>query len=434
MIIALRALLLAQTTPDLENGFKNYGSYHGSDIDTVNLLNGNLMVHIPMPWTYPQRGGEITSKNLLTMSSKTWQTQCVAMDPNPPVCFWTPGGSLFSQIVSLAGSGLGFDHTMDLSLHREWSLNTDFQGNPTYFSGGYSLFTADGASHPLVARPNAPIDPNGDPMAYDSHDTSGFHVDLSNPDPTDGTPDTAVVTDRHGNLYQGGWFTSPCRTTKASNGGLGQDLTSTKQCSQATRLDSITDANGNVFSNALDTMGRPFHSYSFVSSGPDTSNCVLNGLTFSSSTIVTYAGPNGATNQVKMCYATVNIATAFGVSGVNEAQNATNFGSPATANVLVTLILPDSSNAISASSPKWVFNYDSYINLSYIGLPTGGSISYTWQTLTIGTPCDKISRAVATRTLNDNSGHSYKWNYQWYSSGWGSSQHRDGPTVKRHRT
>jgi RHS repeat-associated protein len=413
IIIGLSNLLLAQTSPDLENGFKNYGSYHGSDIDTVNLMNGNLMVHIPMPWTYPQRGGEINPKNLLTMSSKTWQTQCVAMDPNPPVCFWTPGGSFFSQIVSLAGSGLGFDHTMDLSLHREWSLNTDFQGNPTYFSGGYSLFTADGGSHPLVARPNAPIDPNGDPMSYDSNDTSGFHVDLSSPDPTDGTPTVAVVTNRHGNTFQGGWFTSPCRTTKASNGGLGQDLTSTKQCSQASRLDSITDVNGNVFTNSLDTMGRPFHTYSFVSSGPDTSNCVLNGLTFSSSTIVTYAGPNGATNQVKMCYATVNIATAFGVSGVNEAQNATNFGSPATANVLVTLILPDSNNAISASSPKWVFNYDSYINLSYIGLPTGGSISYTWQTLTIGTPCDKISRAVATRTLNDNSGHSYKWNYQW---------------------
>jgi RHS repeat-associated protein len=409
--------LQAQTAPDLENGFKNYGSYHGSDIDTVNLMNGNLMVHIPMPWTYPQRGGDINPKNLLTMSSKTWQPHCVPMDPNPAVCFWSQGGTFASQMVSLAGSGLGFDHTMDLSLHREWSLNTDFQGNPTYFSGGYELFTADGASHQLAVRPNAPLDPNGDPMTYDSNDTSGFHIDLSSP-ATDGTPTIAIITDRHGNIYQGTWFTSPCRETRVGSGGLNEDLTSTKQCSQATRLDSITDANGNVFTNILDTMGRPFDSYSSQSSSADPNGCVLNGHPFSSSSIVSYAGPNGATNQAKLCYATVNVATAFGISGVNEAQSTVALanGSPATATLLVTVILPDNNNAISASSPKLVFNYDTYLNLTYIGLPTGGSLSYTWQMLQSNPGCpgsEHASRAIASRTLTDNNGHSYIWNYHF---------------------
>jgi RHS repeat-associated protein len=254
---------------------------------------------------------------------------------------------------------------------------------------------------------------NGDPMAYDATDTSGFHIDLSNPDPADGTPDTAVATDRHGNRYTGGWFTHPNCRAVFDNGLPGNS--SSKNCEQATRLSSITDANGNVFAMANDTMGRPFHTFSFVSSGADTSNCVLNGLTFNFSSIVSYAGPNGATNQVKLCYATVNIATAFGVANVNEAQStmAINNGSPATASVLATLILPDSSNAISASSPKWVFNYDSYINLTYIGLPTGGSVSYAWQTLLTAAPCNKISRVVTSRTLTDNHGNSYLWNYHW---------------------
>ena len=35
----------AQVSPDLENGFKHWGSYEGSNIDTVNNLNGNAMLH-----------------------------------------------------------------------------------------------------------------------------------------------------------------------------------------------------------------------------------------------------------------------------------------------------------------------------------------------------------------------------------------------------
>src|SRR5579871_6972503 len=33
----------AQMPPDMENGFKHWGSYDGSSIDTVNMLNGGGM-------------------------------------------------------------------------------------------------------------------------------------------------------------------------------------------------------------------------------------------------------------------------------------------------------------------------------------------------------------------------------------------------------
>ena len=45
----------AQNDPTLDTGFKPYGSYQGGDLDSVNLSNGNLVVHIPLAG-YPQRG------------------------------------------------------------------------------------------------------------------------------------------------------------------------------------------------------------------------------------------------------------------------------------------------------------------------------------------------------------------------------------------
>jgi hypothetical protein len=48
--------LYAQGDPIFEQGFKPFGSFQGGDIDTVNLLNGKIGLHIPL-FSYPQRGG-----------------------------------------------------------------------------------------------------------------------------------------------------------------------------------------------------------------------------------------------------------------------------------------------------------------------------------------------------------------------------------------
>ncbi len=39
---------LAQTTPDLEEGMKPYGDFHGGDIDQVSLSSGKLVLNIPL--------------------------------------------------------------------------------------------------------------------------------------------------------------------------------------------------------------------------------------------------------------------------------------------------------------------------------------------------------------------------------------------------
>src|SRR5215831_14914097 len=67
--------LCAQTQPNLENGWKPYGSYDGSHLDTVNLMNGNLLVHSPLLPEIPERG-TIQLTNTLYATSKDWQTVC----------------------------------------------------------------------------------------------------------------------------------------------------------------------------------------------------------------------------------------------------------------------------------------------------------------------------------------------------------------------
>ena len=212
------------------------------------------------------------------------------------------------------------------------------------------------------------------------------------------------MVDRDGNRYVGD-FVGQISCRAVLDNSLPAN-SSSESCPQATNFNSVTDVNGNLFSLADDTMGRPFHTFQAGQSSADLNYCVLSGLPFNSSITGTYAGANGISYPVKMCYATLNVVTAFGVSGVIEAQDKPGLTAPLTAAVLVTVVLPDSNNAISASSPKWVFNYDSYVNLTYIGLPTGGSISYSWQTLALGEPCAKISRVISSRTLNDSNGHS----------------------------
>ena len=60
----------AQEDPNLEQGLKAYGSYHGGSIDTVSLTNGNLFVQIPL-FSYPQRG-KLNLDYVILYNNKGW--------------------------------------------------------------------------------------------------------------------------------------------------------------------------------------------------------------------------------------------------------------------------------------------------------------------------------------------------------------------------
>src|ERR1700678_609807 len=69
-LLGLCPSLWSQMTVDTDQGLKPYGSYNGGDIDSINVLSGNLVLHIPL-LSYPQRG-KLTSDYFLSYNSEMW--------------------------------------------------------------------------------------------------------------------------------------------------------------------------------------------------------------------------------------------------------------------------------------------------------------------------------------------------------------------------
>src|SRR6478672_10129036 len=90
IILGSAAWLHAQTAPNLENGWKPYGSYDGSHLDTVNLMNGNLMLHASLLPGIPQRGAASLQETLF-VTSKNWQTACKPLPSGLTTCSWQSG-------------------------------------------------------------------------------------------------------------------------------------------------------------------------------------------------------------------------------------------------------------------------------------------------------------------------------------------------------
>jgi RHS repeat-associated protein len=406
----------AQTQPNLENGFKPYGSYDGNNLDTVNTMNGNLMLHAPLLADYSQRGQITPHYNLFT-TVKSWQVRCVPNSgvPSGQVCGWFP-----------SGGGVTLQTSVGVTAHRTLDKFGSGTGTVTYQGLGYTLTSPDGATHELWGIPGGG-DANGEPTKFETEDTSGFHMELSNPD-SNGVLNTYTVTDRRGNQYVGAFLGQAVCGLAASNKiaapGPVQPLIDDaplgdQYCSQFGYAKQVTDNNGNWMSlggfwnggttpnPVTDTLGRalPLNTGTMTT---DYSGCV-SSFAMAAAYLMNYSAPDGSTQSIKLCYASIPMQTAFSQYGVAQYPSAANGQSSTPSQPLVTVVLADGS--------KWTFNYDNYGEVTFIGLPTGGSISYTWTEVSLRncSPNDQtaVSRAVASRTVNDNSGNSFTWHYFW---------------------
>ncbi|RZU42417.1 RHS repeat domain-containing protein [Edaphobacter modestus] len=147
--------------------------------------------------------------------------------------------------------------------------------------------------------------------------------------------------------------------------------------------------NNTRVSGWIDSIGRsiPAPPYAALPSQPPSPGC----------TTVNFPGPQGGISPVVFCYSPHQIISAFNISGIKEEN--------ITFSLLDTITLP--------SGDKWTFSYNSWGDLSGVGLPTGGSIAYEWITIPDGcansTP---MNRAVSQRTINDGqSSKVWKYNY-----------------------
>ena len=382
-------LLFSQDNPNTESGLKPYGSFHGGDIDSISLTSGNVMLHIPL-LSYPQRGSDLRAGFFLELSSKaSWHVERNGTNAQNYTYHWVWGGAKgISPGVTLAmDQGISVSRTRTVT---DWTDHPDWD---TASVDCCTAITADGGSHILGDR---------------TDDTTGIQFNL-NPS---GDPlyagDSGTVIDRTGVQYTLGPFSGPMVSHYQGSSGPNQ-YTVVTYLERA--LPTLTeDRNGNKITGGVnditgtglgitDTLGRFFPGLVNTS---DTHDCVSNYPT--GSQIINFPGSHGGISPIKFCYSNFGINTGSMPGGAPAST---------TVPMLVTVVLPNGTN--------WNFNYDSYGNIMYIGLPTGGAISYTYTTISQCTPYNDFTtsnRAVASRIVDANDGTGpHTWTYNWAASG-----------------
>jgi RHS repeat-associated protein len=341
--------------PNAQQGLVPYGVFQKDSVDSVNLANGNVLVRIPLV-SYPQRGGKLKLSFTVVESNKGWYIY-----NNGQSASWVYGGgqAWVFPVQAIVGKPGTFSWTD--GNNKQWTMHT------------LSAITSDYASHEIMsagADPRYPVD------GY-STDGTGIHG-------AGGTP-TGFI-DREGVTYTGG--------QPILSGYTGSYTPPT----------SIVDPNGNEVtygSNGwTDTVGRVIPGYPTSGSmlaapgvASNTTNCPSGTASAVQWNLPAY---NGSTSVIKFCYENFNYQTNFGMAGVSEASG--------TLLLMSAVVLPNLST--------WKFTYDSYLDISSITFPTGGTINYSWENYQFsGT---SWSRAVTSRTVNANDGTgNHTWNYQY---------------------
>ena len=243
LLLGTSCVASAQTAPNLSNGIPPQGSYDGSSVDTVNLMNGNLTLHIPLPIAYPQRG-KLGIQYYLVVNAKTWSAALSTLTGQNQ---WSPTSActiVDNPSSGPCGQGPVFVSTASFGTRSYLQVSTD--GAPTDYGvsdpGGIS--TWDGSSHGLIAT-----SVSGTFMATD---TSGYKVVLSGSD-INGLAYNAVVIDRNDTQYSGSFShdLSTCATTTSYGWPTFQGSTRSVSCSEHFIVSSITDVNGNVLTPPL---------------------------------------------------------------------------------------------------------------------------------------------------------------------------------------
>ena len=237
MIVLCTLSSYAQNDPNLEAGIKPYGSYQGTDIDTVNVMNGNVIVRIPFPANYPQRGA-LNDDLTLQFHAKGWHLIPLTGSTNDD---WAPDRSLMGSADNLH------------PIHTRFISQTTVSGQTFDSILTQGLTTKDGTTHPL-------LDVSGDGTSLETTDGSGWHIKLSNPDQY-GVPQSGVIVDRAGTQYtvseydpvlgqcgdasSGGFSVPP--TSPQPIRGLGGNIPNGTifNCQYAGFVSETTDSNGN---------------------------------------------------------------------------------------------------------------------------------------------------------------------------------------------
>ena len=345
----------AQTTPDLEEGTRPYGTYDGGQFDSVNLASGKLNIKIPLI-SYPQRGGKLKLSYDLYFQNLS-ATIIQVCEPGFPCSYFPEAtGGTFNVLANDALTAASVPIL-------ETQYNQQYWGKPDH----YALAFPDGSTHVTGAT-------TGAGTIWESLDATGLQYNES----------SNTVIDADGVQYIGVGYTT---------GSLPQ-------------MPEITeDPNGNeitVSGNTItDTFGRSLTQYPALTAllkpvPGGTCPAVPNQPAAAEYYVWQVPGYDGASESFTFCYNSFKYA--FTVGGYTFNNAGLN---------LQSVVLPNGTS--------WQFTYDStYNNLQSIILPTGGTISYTWNgfaRLCSATGWPEIyNQSIATRTVNDGT-NNHTWTY-----------------------
>jgi RHS repeat-associated protein len=362
LCLAISGLSNAQDDSILGMGFTPFGSYHGGDVDSVNLSNGFLNLHIPLV-SVPQRGA-IRYEPQVIYRPAQWSIQSHCDTENSCTAFW---------IYRAEGLRLLF-----------YSPDNFGAGNLLFAKGStitiLKAATADGGSHEMGRTSNGAETLDGTQIWYDG---TAF-------------PNTGMSRNGNG-LVNNGHF-------EDSNGNFF----------------NVPPSDGSLMP---DTMGRAVLGSANGTATSDFSGCT-GPLPATGAATYSFPGYGGATEIIKTCTASMTVQSNFQITGFfNDLEipiTDRSYSSP----IIQSIVIYNGTSW--TSSPSWTFEYGdrdpgdapsvNYGSLTKITLPTGASISYTWAgTMTnCGGQADNPtpSRFVTSRTVDANDGTAaQQWTY-----------------------
>jgi RHS repeat-associated protein len=372
-----------------EFGFKPYGSYDWQDIDTVNLLNLSLNVRIPIA-SFPQRGGTTFSFSVVyrepILQYKLDGTNCNPLDPRTCNIDWSLSG---------AGNG-GIDIVPD-----------NFPESPFVDANGtINFMMSDGTSHAHVPAGTWVQDGSGYFVAGTRSSTGCVILGTTFYD------EIVVITDPKGTRYT---YHAPFPNSPTCSG----PLTSIEDINGNEITPNSTVYNGvQLQTSFTDTLGRNlgFPNFWNTNTTSDLTGCTGSLPMGSTAYTWTVPGPNGATDIYKMCLGivTINLPNCQNANG----QTTTRCIFHPNGTAVQSIVLPNGT--------AWTFGYDSWNgnsstyafgDLTQITFPTGGTISYAWNTVPVNSvPCQTgppwWARGIQSRTVNTNDGqgpHQYSY-------------------------
>jgi YD repeat-containing protein len=438
VLVAACAALHGQAVNPSDVGFVPAGMYQHTDIDSVNMANGNAVIHIPL-FGYPQLGSSLKLDYSIIANTSLWQPNIVCYPDGA-------GGSICENTYTmgntpLGGGGLtttnpcGFVPNAspaiaylqsatwceDITLAQLCQLE-----DPLMINVGTELF----CNHFMAGEFNV-VEPTGEEhrLQYDASNLSNLRT-------TDGSGYRLQVNDP-----QPYFPYYPSGNGWAMKDISGSVLTNSEGINLSANV--LTDPNGNTIrsngpNGIVDTVQRPIP---FPPLGP-TSNSTQGCPTLNAqyqpaigSATWTVPGPNGQQTTFLLCFANVAYQTNFwsyGPRGYTQQSMDGNGNmsinvyseSNATEVVLQSVVLPDAN----LSAPiYWGFTYDAanpsdpssiaYGTLTGILTPQKSSISYQYTTIADcgvyieGEPV--YVQRISQRTLTDADGNTAIWKYNF---------------------